>query len=262
MTWDSFELACTDYLNERFGSYANFTHQGGADSTTPDIFVETKDGASFYIEAKNTPAQCGQFVLLPNIEDSTFEYSRQNANRINKYAKEIMDHMNHSFDEYRDAGTAGKSINMINGEEVFSNWVIDTYGAKGVRYFIINDFTLFQINQFRDHLEITAKYRIKRSGSSYVGRSRIKDVADYVKCHDYSINEIRPDGDKLYVFSKKNLHDHRFILGAYEYMFSARDEKYEIRKLSNTYNANVIFTVLNKHRSGMSDAAFIAGLNR
>jgi hypothetical protein len=35
--WEDFELQCTNYLNKKFGLYADFTHQGGADSTVPDI---------------------------------------------------------------------------------------------------------------------------------------------------------------------------------------------------------------------------------
>ena len=37
--WEEFEIQCTDYLNNRFGAYARFFHQGGADSTVPDILV-------------------------------------------------------------------------------------------------------------------------------------------------------------------------------------------------------------------------------
>lgn len=55
--WEGFEIQCTDYLNRRFGAYARFIHQGGADSTVPDILVETKGGKSFYIDAKHSPAQ-------------------------------------------------------------------------------------------------------------------------------------------------------------------------------------------------------------
>ena len=44
-------------------------------------------------------------------------------------------------------------------------------------------------------------------------------------------------------------------------MFSQRGERYEIRKLSNTYNANVIFSVkLNEYASGLTDQEFITAL--
>ncbi len=70
--WEEFEIDCTEYLNRKFGKYANFIHKGGADSTLPDIFVKTVSGNSFYIDAKYSPAQCGQFVLFPNIETNSF----------------------------------------------------------------------------------------------------------------------------------------------------------------------------------------------
>lgn len=261
--WEEFELECTDYLNKQFGAYARFIHYGGSDSTVPDILVETKSGRTFFIDAKHSPAQCGQFVLLPNIETSSFEYSQQNATPINAYVSMIMDYMNDSFDEYREAGTAGKDIDMPNSEEIFSEWVIDMYAAKGARYFITNGFVLFPIERFRRYFDITSKYRIKRSGSGDVGRSRMGIVLDYIDSHDYFINGTRVDGDKLFVSSSRNLHNQRFILGAYEYMFSLRDREYEIRKLSNTYNANVIFTITKKGNiPGISDSEFISDLQR
>lgn len=116
--WEKFEIQCTDYLNRKFGTYARFIHQGGADSTVSDILVETKRGKSFYIDVKHSPAQCGQFVLLPDLETCTFKYSRQNVNPINRYAEIIIDYMNEDFDAFREAGTAGKDINMRNGEAV------------------------------------------------------------------------------------------------------------------------------------------------
>ena len=83
--WEEFEIQCTNYLNKKFGTYAEFIHQGGSDSTIPDILVNTNSGNSFFIEAKHSPAQCGQFVLLPNLETKSFEYSTLNVNCINKY---------------------------------------------------------------------------------------------------------------------------------------------------------------------------------
>ena len=69
------------------------------------------------------------------------------------------------------------------------------------------------------------------------------------------------DGDKLFVTSSLDLHNERFIYGDYEYMISDRGSSYEVRKLSNTYNANVIFSIdLKGDRAGMSNDEFIAFL--
>ncbi|MCQ2386693.1 MAG: hypothetical protein MJ078_08535, partial [Clostridia bacterium] len=66
--WEKFEYQCTDYLRKTFGQIADFIHQGGTDSTTPDILVCRPDGCRYYFEAKHCPAQCGQFVLIPNLQ--------------------------------------------------------------------------------------------------------------------------------------------------------------------------------------------------
>lgn len=256
--WEDFELECTDYLNKKFGLYATFIHQGGADSTVPDILVNTKSGNSFYIDAKHSPAQCGQFVLLPNLETETFEYSRLNANRSNIYAEMIMDYMNNDFDAFREAGTAGKDIDMPNGSDIFADWIIQVYRDKGAEFFITNNYTILPIERFREYFDVSAKYRIKRSGSGNVGKGRLKLVMDYIEAHDYIITDTRIAGDKLFVVSPQQLHDHRFILHGIEYMFSLRGDEYELRKLSNTYNANVIFSIKHKASApGMSEEEFI-----
>lgn len=260
-SWQVFEIECTDYLNNTFGEYATFYHEGGADSTVPDIRVKTKTNRTFYIDAKHCPAQCGQFVLLPNISTRTFEYSSLNANRINAHAIEIIEFMNKDFDEFREAGTAGKDINMQNGSQIFADWIIQTYKEKGARLFITNDFTIIDIDDFSEYFNVSAKYRIKRSGSSSVGRSRLSVISSLLKNEFRSISSTRTQGDKLFVASSVDLHNTRFIYEGNEYMISARDSEYEIRKLSNTYNANVIFSInLKNGRTGLSNSGLISYL--
>lgn len=259
--WVEFEIECTDYLNKRFGAYARFIHQGGSDSTVPDILVETNQGNSFYIDAKHSPAQCGQFVLTPNIASRTFEYSKKNVNRMNIYAEKIMNYMNQQFDEFREAGTAGKDILTENDSSIFSGWIIQTYKEKGADFFITNNHTILPVERLCEYFDVTAKYRIKRSGSNSIGKSRLSLVLSYIKSHDYAIIGSRIENDKLFVTSSRNLHNLRFILGKYEYMFSQRGTEYEIRRLSNTYNANVIFSIKQIDDSpGLSDDDFINSL--
>ena len=259
--WEDFEMDCTNYLNGKFGNYAKFIHQGGTDSTVPDILVKTVSGKTFYIDAKHSPAQCGQFVLLPNLKTGTFQYSTQNVNYINEWANIIIRHMNKYFDEYRESGTSGKDIILDNSQYVFSNWIIESYKDKNVRFFITNDYTILPIEMLADYFEISAKYRIKRSGSSSLGKSRVDAYAKLLSnnmAHNYAVTDVRIDGDKLFISSDKELHNQRFVDRMYEYMFSARGCEYEIRKLSNTYNANVIFSIkYNGTISGLSDKDFI-----
>ncbi|CCJ32983.1 hypothetical protein [Caloramator australicus] len=259
--WENFEIDCTEYLNRKFGDYASFKHMGRSDSTIPDIKVTTKSGNVFYIEAKHCPAQCGQFVLLPDIAKRTFIYSPLNTTPKNTYAEQIIKHMNAQFDEFKEAGTSGKDIIMNNGSEIFSNWIIDTYRNKGVCYFITNNYTIFPIERFSEYFNVSAKYRVKRSGSSHVGKSNIPNILSYIKSQGYDIKSTRIEGGKLFVVLAESLHNQRFILNGYEYMFSLRDSEYEIRKLSNTFNANVIFSIdLTANKSGIGTEEFIRAL--
>lgn len=261
--WNDFELNCTDYLENKFGKYASFVHQGGADSTVADILVNTRSGKTFYIDAKHTPAQCGQFVLIADNKTSSFIYSPKNVNLINNHTTQIINHMNDLFEKYKEAGTAGKSINFSNCEKVFSNWVIENYKNKNVRYFITNNFTILPIEQFADYFEISANYRIKKSGSSSVGKKKAENhhlILTSKVISDFKIIDIRSVDEKLYVLSDLSLHNIRFYDDKYEYMFSARNNEYEVRKLSNTHNANVIFSIKYKNKVGISDDEFICGL--
>ncbi len=259
--WEDFEIKCTEYLNRKFGDYAEFIHQGGSDSTVPDILVRTASGRSFYIDAKHCPAQCGQFVLHPNSSTRTFEYSRKNAATVNQYAQGIIEHMNESFDEYKGAGTSGKSIIMGNGSAVFANWIVLTYRNKGVRFFITNDYKIFPIDAFSEHFAVEAKYRVKRSGSREVGKKIMSSVMAHIQNGDYGVTGMESQGGKLFVTADRDIHNIRFNLDDAEYMFSDRSGKYEVRRLSNVCNANVIFSItLKNNRTGLTDGVFIACL--
>ena len=256
-TWEQFEIDCTNFLNEQCGEYAKFTHQGRSDSTVPDIKVETKKNKQFYIEAKHSPAQCGQFVLLPNVETRQFEYSRLNSTEINEFSQVIIDHMNNDFEEFKEAGTAGKNIEFDNCQNVFNDWIIKTYKDKGVKFFITNNNVILPIEEFAEYFNVSAKYRIKRSGSSSVGSGNIDKVTEYLKSI-FSNIELKTTYDKIFIDSNEDLHNKRFVIGRNEFMISKRENNFEVRKLSNTFNANVIFSIeLKTNKEGISIADFI-----
>ena len=256
-TWEQFEIDCTRFLMEQFGEYATFIHQGGSDSTVPDIKVTTKKNKQFYIEAKHSPAQCGQFVLLPNVETRKFEYSRLNSTEINEFSKVIINHMNNNFEEFKEAGTAGKNIEFDNCQNVFNDWIIKTYKDKGVKFFITNNNVILPIEDFAEYFNVSAKYRIKRSGSSSVGSGNVDKVTEYLKS-TFSNIELTTTYDKVFIYTNDNLHNQRFIIGRNEFMISKRENNFEVRKLSNTFNANVIFSIeLKTNKEGISIADFI-----
>lgn len=240
--WENFEKSCVEYLESNFGQYARFNWKGKSDSTKSDIEVITKTGKTFYIEAKHCPAQCGQFVLLPNIETENFDYSRLNVTPINKYSQAIIEHMNMEFEAFKEAGTKGKPIEIENGFKTFAGWIKNYYKSKGTEYIITNNFEIFSIDDIEYVFDISATYRVKRSGSGSVGYGKMDIVRRYIK-NNYPVDSTYCEDDKLFASSNFELHNERFVLNGTEYMFSKRENVYEIRKLSNTFNANVIFSV-------------------
>lgn len=255
--WEDFEIECTKFLNDQFGEYARFYHQGGSDSTIPDIKVETNTNKMFFIEAKYSPAQCGQFVLFPNLSTQKFDYSTKNITDNNIFSQRIIDFMNNDFDSFKDAGTAGKTITFNGCENVFYNWIITTYQAKGVKFFITNEFKILPIERLNDYFEITAKYRVKRSGSGRVGNKNFAIVKEFI-LDKFSVNNILNNNGKMTFVSPSQLHNIKFIIEGTEYMISKRNAEYEVRKLSNTFNANVIFSIrLKNDNKGISIEDFI-----
>lgn len=246
--WKKFEINCTRYLNDTFGDIATFIHQGEENSTIPDILVKTKKNDKYYIEAKCCPAQCGQFVLLPNLEKSEFDYSPMNVMKKDNYSSKIINHMNQNFEAFKNAGTAGKDISFVGDQETFSNWIIHNYQEKNVRFIITNDYKIFNLSKFKDTFDISAKYRVKRSGSSSVGSKYMSVVSDYIQ-KNFNITSLCKMKDKIFLSSIEELNNKRFKIDKNEFMISKRDSQYEVRRLSNTFNANVIFSIKLKNNN-------------
>lgn len=260
MTWQNFETACLKYLIANYGQYAYFESRGGSNSTEPDILVTTQNKRKFYIEVKMPTAQCKQFVLLPDWQQKTFIYSPKNKHHLNPYMYQIIEHMNKHFTDYAAAGTTGKEINLVNAQHIFANCITTMYQEDGVLFFLTGNNTLFPLEQFSSFFDITATFRIKRSGSAAVGKKNISSVLEYVE-NNYPINTYNISQAKLYVNSPSDLDKYKFSLDDYEYMFSQRDNSFEIRRLSNTFNANVIFSIAQKQNvAGMTHQEFINAL--
>lgn len=260
-TWKDFEKECCDYLNEEFGDYATFYGEGGADSTLSDILVRTNTGKTFYIESKEAAAQCGQFVVKANNATGVFEYSARNKTALNPYSKAIIDYMNRNYEQFSDPGTAGVDITMPNQDEIFSKWVINMYQEKGARFFISERGILFPVESLLDYFDISAKYRVKKSGSHDAGARKIPKIQRFIETHNYSVVNSRRSGAKLFVQSNRRIDNTIFTVDGEDYMFSKRGDEYEVRGLSNTFNANVIFSVFLKAGSrGLTDEEFISYL--
>ena len=259
--WKKFEIEAEKYLKENFGTKARFVLKGGEDSTVADIHVTTNSGKQFYIEAKYTPSQCGQFVLLPDVVNRCFVFSEENTTQCTREVQVIADHMNADFETYKEAGTGGEIIELNDGGLTFAQWIINAQRDKGSEFFITNDFTILPISDFTKHFEVSAKYRVKRSGSADVGKGNASAVIRCMQDLRFPITRCCVEGRKLFVYSYVQLHNTRFVFEGYEYMFSERGNRYESRRLSNTFNANVIFSILKKHCAGLTHSEFASYLD-
>lgn len=139
---------------------------------------------------------------------------------------------------------------------------LDTYAKKGVRWFISEDYVLIPIDKFGEFFDVSATYRVKKSGSSPVGKTRVNEIVSVIKTLDIStdITDYNISNDKLFVESNINIDKVRFSYGGFDYMFSKRGDVYELRKLSRTFNANVIFSVSLKNKADKYQKEFVSYL--
>lgn len=237
--WENFELECLRFLREKYPNYV-FSKKGGVNSTTSDIYVE-KNGSPYFIEVKMPNAQSGQFVVIFDEESNTFKFSDKNKTQENAYTDEIIRYMNIEFEKFRNAGTKGEEI--LIDTKIFINWIIDNYKEKNVKYFITkkdDKFILIPIDDFGKYFNVKAIYRVKKSGSSSVPMNKISIVQKYLT--DMKIkNEIKEN--KLFVNNYNNTPFYFNIENNDYYIPNNTERSKEVRKLSRTNNANVIFEI-------------------
>ena len=250
------EINCFNYLNENFKTeHISFERNGGMDSTVPDIAVLKDKEVLFYIEAKDTSAQAGQFVLIPDLKEEKFIFSERNISSQNTETEQIISYMNKYFKIFKDAGSSGIEIGLESS--IFANWIIGHYQANGSKYIIThngNDYIIFPVEKLKEYFTIGAVYRIKKSGSSAPAKRDIEKVEETIK-DIYPNAEFIHESKKLYVELNDPLEDNSFQYNDNDYLLAFRDnnQPYEVRKLSNTKNANVIFNITLKQNQQRND---------
>ena len=259
---ESFELESLNFLKEyySYNDSIQYVHHKTTDSTHSDIEVLINGESKFFIEAKDTNAQSGQFVLIPDDESKTFLFSSKNKSNPNSITDIIITHMNGQYDNFKNAGKSGCEINLDSKN--FIDWIISYYKQKNVRYIITKreNMIILPIDRFGEYFNVSAKYRSKKSGSNPPAKRDIPDIISILECRlkintDSIIRVLEQGKNKLFVVSKQNLSGTKFDYGKYTYYLSNREEPigYEVRRLSNTNNMNVIFSITAKKEQLNSD---------
>lgn len=243
--WEQFEEKCFSYLEKNFSNdKISFKRIGGHDSTKSDILCSKNNTALYYIDAKMPKAQSGQFVLFPDMHKKRFIFSDKSKSN-EKYAQPIIEYLNQNFEDYKKPSTK----KIMCDKSLFSRWIIKHYKEeRKVEYIITqgeeDQYIIFPIEKLDDYFSINAVYRIKKSGSSNPSpkdRNELDSILQDKGYVNYSISErdkytyaVIPDLDKSELIGKEHTFRFKKVI----------DNEYKVTRLSNTYNANVIFSII------------------
>lgn len=259
MPWKDFEDECVAFLQTTYGHLGHlFEKHGESVSGESDILVTTKNGQSFYIEAKEPVAQSGQFVALP--DNGKFIFSAQNKDHANVYSREILDFMNDDYAVYSNPGTKG--IDLPLPGKLMISWIKTHYNNKKVQFFITKDdagaFIIYAVDQLECYVTVTAKYRVKKSGSTDPTRGNYAEIT--LLLND-STARLIPTGKHLFLQSSNVVNGLRLIGEKYSYLFNEiKGGIFKVRRLSNTANPNVIFTIKNTGHQQPQDLEFFEAI--
>lgn len=261
--WEELEDSCYNYLKDKYTKAISIEAFGKSDSTKADIKIKTIKNGTFYVEVKADSAQCCQFVLFPNIETESFDFSNGNKAPQTDNCNAIISHMEKSYKRYAKVGKAGIPVEI--DKKTLYGLVSDFYTPKGVKFFItkVENYIIFPIDKFSNYFDITAFYRRKPSGSSEPNENNnTKEIKDslIIEQLEGSI-EYRDIGNKTRCFlhTSVNVHTKRMVCPEYTYQFKdnqyskgvSKMDKYvfEVRRLSNTSNPNVICQLSLKNKT-------------
>lgn len=245
--WQIFEANATTLLREVFNdTNLIFENTGGADSTVSDIKVKRNNTIITTIEAKYSPSQSGQIVLLLN--NNRFEFSQASVNSSNEFVTAIIDFMNNDINTYINVGTSAIPIG-INSQVLF-NWVKRVYSEKGVEWVIASSLynnlntmntALIPLNEIDSYFDISASFRLKQSGTSHLSMSRESDFKTHLDCITTNYH-LEKQGKKYLLQLNENIGTN-YISNEYFLSPTGEDNTFYVKKRGSTKNANVMFSL-------------------
>jgi hypothetical protein len=244
--WELFEISSKNYLQKVVKiNEVSFTNTGGSDSTSNDIVVSHKGNELFSVEAKLSPSQCGQFVLV--LDDNKKFVLSERMRYTNIYTNQIINIIDTTYESEIPL------LNLDLSQSMIANWVKEHYKHKGVEFIItssgLNSFyAIIPISDVEKYFNFSGVLRRKRSGTRRVPKKDILNCIDVLKTHLNSngiLNyNIRNDGSTIYLIlnSTSNCIGENLYFDKY-FLSSENQQKYKVRVRANTNNLNVIFSL-------------------
>ncbi|KNG79123.1 hypothetical protein [Mycoplasma sp. HU2014] len=238
MKWEQFEKKALEFLKNNFSHPNNFSLEGKSNSNTSDILYKDHTN-KFYIEVKMPISQSGQFVLNEDKQNKKFIYSDKNKSKLNEFSEEILTYMNGNFSFFSEYKKTKAEISL--DKQIFYNWIINYYENKNVKFIITlyeSKYIIFPIYKLSSYFNVFAIYREKQSGSR---RLSIKNLDDFKKA--LQENQIKYTFEDVDIRSEQDLDNLVIRSENNRYLLKWKDDRYDIRHLSNIRNSNVIFSL-------------------
>lgn len=261
--WEIFEQNATTFLQNIFNNY-KFKNTGSSNANTPDIEVHTKNNVHlFNIEAKYSPSQAGQIVIIDN--NGHFEFSLKSKNPRVVSTDILISHINSNYDKY--AQVSQSSIPIDIHTDILYDFIEEQYEIKANKWIIASNnksnltndtMCLIPTEELRQNFDISASLRRKKSGTSEVAKSFREEAKIIIR--SLCKNPIFEEQDKkIFLYGDIGTHPHELPNNLY---LSKKDtHKYEIRKRSNTNNANIMFSLKLKNTYDFKREQFQNTLN-
>ena len=257
--WKEFEASATKFLNSYFTEFT-FENLGESDSTAPNIKVYTKEGKLLtQIEAKYSPSQAGQIVVLLN--SGQFEFSTKSKNPKVDSTEILIDHLNKNYETYSDVAQSAIPIQI--DDSILFSFIIEQYQVKNNDWIIassksssltINNLALIPLDELPQYFEISASLRRKKSGTSSLAKS-MRNKAEEIISERFKNYEIKVEGKKT--FFHGDIGTHPKELPENLYLSPKGENVYEIRKRSTTNNANIMFSLKLKENYAFKSEDFL-----
>ena len=252
--WEELENRCYEYLRHMYGDNNSIEPYVKSDSTKADIKVEPAASDEFFVEVKAGDSQCCQFVLFPNEDTESFDFSKRNKVPLSDNCKRIIAYMDGLYKKYYKVGKKGIPVEIDSS--TLYGLVQDFYSVKKVKFFMTEgtDILIFPSSSFSDYFTIEAFYRRKTSGSAEPNESN--NNAEIMQgLNEEGISgtiEYKSVGGKIRCFLHSDTYIHKRKMMCEEHTYQFKDNNYskilskskkyvfEVRRLSNTSNPNII----------------------